>query len=737
MLPLATVPAAGEPVTVPCCPEGGGARGREGGPGRAKEPPRDAAAGLAEVLAMPAIWKDAAGNLLELPGPGGGIVVCGALPGAAAPVPAWTAEGLAAAGVAAEPGRVRDGTGLGLVSCVISPALLDAALAGVPGRRARKITPPLAMQLSLARGLEPGTAPSVLRQMAQRPREADPGYDLPAASSLSDADAFLQVKPFLRLLASLCGQVRLVPLPGVRPVFPAPGTPDGDRTAVRLRPLARPGGPWRDGRWHGLRVLAKDGTVRTVADPKGADRKGEHGQSRNAAHFGRPASTGAPAAPQARMVEVTDVWYRAAVAWAAGPCRTGETTLAAHLEPAYGPDDLDLADRGFPSSQAVTAKITAGKHFAWRVSSAWKLRRCGRPLADGTWKAAITWRGRTVKVRVIEYHMDQVFGLPPGHPLLAAPPPGVSVRVLPGDGGAACEQPEDGTIRVEVSETVTIITSLMDTIAYPARDIAELYGMRWASELVYLEEKQNPVRRAARHRGHPGRGVPDGRRHRRRPPGTPDRRRRDRRGDRRRARPDQRHRAARHRHREHPRRPGRHHHGPERRDRHHPPRHHPAPAAVRHRLAARTALPPVHHQESPDPQKQARRPRRDPAAPAPAARHGLCAAERAARRLTATPPARPGTAAPGPWHAPAARNNRSNAAHREQEPQHPLARTGLTQRNRNSSRAARTRPHRWLHNVTALQSQQGNHPAEAIHNRTTECQCVLPYGESGWTMGLK
>jgi len=39
-------------------------------------------------------------------------------------------------------------------------------------------------------------------------------------------------------------------------------------------------------------------------------------------------------------VEVTDVWARSCVAWAAGPCRTGETTLAAHLEPAYGPGDL-------------------------------------------------------------------------------------------------------------------------------------------------------------------------------------------------------------------------------------------------------------------------------------------------------------------------------------------------------------------------------------------------------------
>ena len=462
---------------------------------RRKRPVRDAEAGLAEVLAMPAVWKDPGGRLLELPGPGSGIVACGALPGAAAPEPAWTAERLAAAGIGGEPGPVREGTGLGLASAVLTPALLDAALAGLPGRRSRKITPRLAMQIELARSLMPGAAPAALRTLAQRPREADPGYDLPAASSLSDADSFLGVRPLVNLLAGLCGQVRAVPLPGVPPAYlPAPGTPEGDRAAIRLRPVARPGGPWSGGRWHGLRVLAKDGTVRSVADPKGSDRKGTGGQSRNAAYFGRPASTGAPALPQIRMVEVTDVWTRGAVAWAAGPHGTGETTLAAHLEPAYGPCDLDLADRGFPSREAIAAKIDAGRHFAWRVSAAWKLRRSGRPLSDGTWKAAITWRGRTYKVRVIEYHIDQVLDLPPGHPLLTAPPAGPSARILDdggedgeGDGGL-CRTP--GTIRVEVSETVTIITSLMDTAACPARDIAELYGMRWASELVYLEEKQ-------------------------------------------------------------------------------------------------------------------------------------------------------------------------------------------------------------------------------------------------------
>lgn len=136
------------------------------------------------------------------------------------------------------------------------------------------------------------------------------------------------------------------------------------------------------------------------------------------------------------------------------------------------------------------------------------------------------------------------------------------------------------------------------------------------------------------------------------------------------------------------------HHGPERGDRHHPPRHHPAPAAVRHRLAARTALPPVHHQESPDPQKPPRRPGRDPAAPAPAARHHAGrAAERAASSLTRDPaiparhrrtgiPARPRCRKRPQEHG----LPRTGAA------AGPLARTRLTKSNRNSSRTAPTRP---------------------------------------------
>ena len=143
MLPAATVPAVRSSVTVP----EGGPRASRRELRRRRGPVRDAEAGLAEVTAMPALWRDGEGRVLERPGPGAGVVVCGALPGAPAPRPAWTAAELAAAGVAAAPGPVRDSAGLGLLSAVFTPQLLGQVLAGVPSRRARKVTPRLAITL--------------------------------------------------------------------------------------------------------------------------------------------------------------------------------------------------------------------------------------------------------------------------------------------------------------------------------------------------------------------------------------------------------------------------------------------------------------------------------------------------------------------------------------------------------------------------------------------------------------
>src|SRR5260370_518772 len=135
-----------------------------------------------------------------------------------------------------------------------------------PGRGGRRGGPAGGRGAVLGGGVVGGGAGGAVRAMGQGPGEADPGYDLPAASSLSDADSFLQVKPFLRLLAGLCGQIRPVPLPGVAAVcLPAPGTPGGDRTATRLRPFAA--GPWRDRPSHRLRDPLQDGTAPPPAAP--------------------------------------------------------------------------------------------------------------------------------------------------------------------------------------------------------------------------------------------------------------------------------------------------------------------------------------------------------------------------------------------------------------------------------------------------------------------------------------
>ena len=498
---------------------------------------------------------------------------------------------------------MREGTGLGLVTSVTGPALIDEALAGTPARRARKITPRLAMELSLARALDAGDRGGGAAALAQRPREADPGYDLPAASSLSDADAFLQVKPFLRLLALLCGQVRPVPLPGVTPVFPPPGTADGDRAAIRLRPLQRPGGPWRDGRWHGLRVLAKDGTVRVVADPKGADRKGER-----------------RAVPQRRALRPPGQHRRPRRP--AGPHGGGHRRLGPRLR---GVGGRAVPHRGDHPRRLPRARLRAGRPGPGRPRVP---QQPGRRRQDrgrealrlaGLLGVETAPLGPAAGRRHLEGgdHLARPHRQGPRHriphgPGLRSParPPAAGrpacgrVRPRPGRRrrrtarGADCAGSRHGTIRVEVSETVTIITSLIDPAAYPARDIADLYGMRWASELVYLEEKQTlsagqPVTAAtpagayrmaaatvAAHQALRIAGAAIAAAIGAEPARISATALRDaatasiRAGQ------------------------GATTPGPERRDRHHPPRHHPAPAAVRHRLAARTALPPLHHQES-------------------------------------------------------------------------------------------------------------------------------------------
>jgi Transposase DDE domain len=514
MLPATTLPAAvpaGQDAAVsavcagPCAAPQPPAVSRTSWRDHRKTPPRDGDAALAELRAMGSLWRGAGGVIEEGPVPPEGIVVIGARPGAYAP-------GLDAAAAPRAAGPVTSGAGLGILSALLSPRLITGALAraGVPARAVRSTSPVLAAETILTAPLHRGamSMPAVWDAHVGRARETCPGYDPPGKSAISDAAHYVGAKAIAHVLAAVIGPPRPAPVPD-----PAGG--DGEPPASLCCPACRspftaaaagnasralsgpvttePGGGWCCGLWHGLRATAEDGTHFDLLRGPGGD------ASQNSVHFGSPKGSG----PNAHMVSLTDIWTRTEIAVALGGNSVAEKHLADQLLPALGPGMVLLGDRGFPSNEGLLDIAGTGAHFVMRASASWGLRRCGRPLADGTYLTKLSFRGRTMKARVIEFHIDFVTHLAAGDPLLTgAAAAGIVITILTtddtgtgtgdgngdGNGAAACQSDAPG-VTVQVSQTFTLITSLLDTAAFPAAGIAALYGDRWSIELVFFELK--------------------------------------------------------------------------------------------------------------------------------------------------------------------------------------------------------------------------------------------------------
>ena len=495
MLPRATLPSAGDLPAVPVLVPAGEGAGEGSAAGAARRrgqvraerrraPLRDAAASLGAVAVLGCLWRGADGRVTEGAVPGNGTMVIGAAAGAYAP----GIDVTDLAGPAPAAGGVTGGAGAGLLSAVFTAQRISAAVqaAGVPARAVRKTSPVLTAQVLLAAPFHRDkSVAAAWRGLTARGRETDTGYDPPAKSSISDACHHLGPGVPAFALAAVIGS----PPPPAQPGLVSPGRTcaAGPRGMSGPVTCADEGG-WSGGRWHGIRVKATDGTH--LALPGKAD------TSVNWRHFGSAAGS----RPLAQMVAVTDVWHRTADAVALGKDSASEHELARHLLPAFGPGMLSLADRGFPSRRAAFEMIGTGADFAWRVSASWNLKPCGKPLPDGSYLTKLTWHGRTMKARVIEFRIDFLTTVPVTHPLLESPAPGAAVTVT---GPAA-----PGMVTVHVSENFTIITSLRDTAAYPAADIAALYGDRWTIELVFCELKVTVLGAACRS-PHPGGAYPE------------------------------------------------------------------------------------------------------------------------------------------------------------------------------------------------------------------------------------
>jgi hypothetical protein len=426
------------------------------------------------VSELGCLWRGADGKVTAGAVPGNGTVVIGAAAGAHAP-------GIDAAHLSAQAGGVTGGVtggvGDGLLPAVFTPGRIGAAVAAaaVPARAVRSTSACLTAQVLLAAPFHRDKCmEAVWRALTVRGRESDAGYDPPCKSSISDASHFLGVKVPAFLLAAVIGAPPPPGQPGPGSPAPPPGSGARGQRAMSGPVTCEADRGWLGGRWHDLRVVATDGT--RFALP------GKAGTSASWHHF----ASAAGSRPLAQMVAITDVHSRTDVAVAIGRDAASEAELAGHLLPAFGPGMAGLADRGFPSRQGALAMRGAGAHFVWRTSSAWKLARCGKPLADGTYLTRLTSRGKTMKARVAEFHIDFLTSLPAGHPLLTGPDADATITVID---GASWPPAPAGMVTVQVSQSFTLITSLPGIRACPAAGIAALYGDRRAIELVFFDLK--------------------------------------------------------------------------------------------------------------------------------------------------------------------------------------------------------------------------------------------------------
>ena len=339
-------------------------------------------------------------------------------------------------------GAVLSGGWLGVLTYVVPPGLADEAVGDGLAWEMRLRSLPARLTLYFTLGLCLFSASpyrEVMRQVTAglEERLAAAGWLVPATTALSAARARLGEEP----LRSLFRRLRS-PL--------SPGT-----------------SPWS----HvcGLLAVALDGTTVEVRDTPA-----------NRTALGPPPGTADQ--PRLRLVTLLACGTRALLDAAVGPAYgpgSGEQSMAEDLLGALRPGMLLLADRNFYSWKLWHAAAAAGPHLLWRITATVRLRPLAE-LPDGSWLAHID-DPRAVAARNHRNGMRRRRGSALGPD--TSPLPGMTVRVID---YRLTVTAGDGTAR---TERYRHITTLLDHAAFPARDLAAAYALRWATETGYQECK--------------------------------------------------------------------------------------------------------------------------------------------------------------------------------------------------------------------------------------------------------
>jgi hypothetical protein len=218
------------------------------------------------------------------------------------------------------------------------------------------------------------------------------------------------------------------------------------------------------GAWlRGWRLLAIDGFEVDVPDT-----------SRNAAEFGYAGSTAEPSAfPKARVVALAECGTHAFVAAEVGPWAVGEKTQAKRLYQRLRPDELLTADRNFYAFDAWGLAAGSGAALLWRAPTG-----LGLPVvtvcSDGTYLSVLinpAIRGARRRAAILAAAGAVAAGeadaeLDPAQAHL--------VRVVEYD---VPDREGNGT-----GELVVLLTTILDSAAARADELAAAYHQRWEEE---------------------------------------------------------------------------------------------------------------------------------------------------------------------------------------------------------------------------------------------------------------
>ncbi|MBB6422057.1 hypothetical protein HDC93_007693, partial [Streptomyces sp. AK010] len=191
-------------------------------------------------------------------------------------------------------------------------------------------------------------------------------------------------------------------------------------------------------RWHGLLVVALDGTTLTVPDTTAV-------LTRFTKQAGNHGGTGYP---QVRLLALVACGTRTLIDAVFGPTTAGETTYAPRLLPSLRPGMILLADRNFGAQKLVADIAATGAEVLVRLKNGRRMPVLAR-YRDGSYLSALG----DLHVRVIDCE--------------------ITVTTTAGK--------HTGLYR--------LATTLLDHHRHPAAGLATLYHQRWEIETAYLELK--------------------------------------------------------------------------------------------------------------------------------------------------------------------------------------------------------------------------------------------------------